>query len=678
LNYDVPVSKLFPHLPEKQREKIRNLRRLFSTPGKSLPEELKQKWRRHFKSRPFDILKWGLLKIVTKNDGLQWFVLNDEQLDQLKHIECEYYAKRPVRIIVLKARQIGETTFIVGCIFVLCNAHNYTRGHFVSDIGEKAEHQIDIFNNYWENLPDWLRPKKSKKVKPLSWDDPEKDVRNVKVHFESAERRENISRSFTFQFNNFSELAFWPENCQAEIGSALINAVPDDWPSFIAEESTGKVANDLFYNRYMKAKDGNLPGYKSFFYAWFHHREYRKQLPESMSEEDFWLTCSDADLQLRDAYDLDPEQMAWYINKREQQMSSSQGYTLDLFRRENPSNEEEAFLGVGGNVYDPERLKQDLMRIKTYRMKESLDDLPTSCSMLDRTIVPGWVKCDIVTDWPRFKEPGLVENMLKGELIIYEMPREGHGYVEGIDIAEGKPTQKNILTSKDWSIIDVWRYTYEAEYEEPRITQVAQYKCQNIDPRELAKIAVALSVMYYDGYRHSKATICPERNNDGKAFIDAAKEYQAEFYYRRIVDKDGTSFIEEPGFLTTGGVEAEGAKSVVVTQAKERYMMNLLWLMSMSSVLELQTYIKDDRGKYKGLSPHHDDTVSAKFLAMECIRFVRGDIVPVSVLPKKAKPDGRGIDLDDLEDWLEAPIRQKPRRMLATSNKGGKVGHGGI
>lgn len=680
MNYDsTPVSKLFPHLSDKQRDKIRNLRRLFTTDGKKLPEDLKQKWRRHFKARPFDILKWGLLKIVTKNDGLQWFVLNHEQLTQLEGIECDYYEKRPVRLIVLKARQIGETTFIVGCIFVLCNAHNYSRGHFVSDLNEKAQHQIDIFNTYYDNLPDWLRPKKSKQSKPITLHDPEKDVLKVNIHFESAERRENISRSFTFQFNNLSEIAFWPENCQAEIGTALINAVPDNWPSFIAEESTGKVANDLFYNRYMKAKRGDLPGYRSYFFAWFDHKEYVKPLADSMSEEDFWLTLDETDLLLRNTYQLSAEQMNWYVTKREQQMSSSHGYTLSLFRRENPSNEEEAFLGVGGNVYDAERVKQDTNRCRTYRMVERLEDLPKSCSLLDKTIDPGWVKCEVVTDWTnRFKMPGLVENLLNGELIVYELPREGHGYVEGVDISEGKPQQKNILASKDWSVIDIWRYTYEAGIEEPRIVQVAQYRNQNIDPRELAKIAVALSHIYYDGFRHHKATICPERNNDGKAFIDAGKDYDAEFYYRRIVDKATQDFVEEPGFLTTGGTEAEGAKAVVVTQAKERYMMHLLWVMSMSTCLELGTYIKDDRGKYKGLPPNHDDTVSAKFLAMECIRFVCGDIVPLPIVLKGASAKGRGIDLDDLEEWINPPMVKKPQRALAMANRGGKVGHGGI
>ena len=86
----------------------------------------------------------NMLYIVDKNNQLKLFELNNEQRRMLDDIKFCLDNGIPIRMIVLKARQIGSTTFFVGLGFWLAAMHkNVTYGI----VAHRMDSAQSIFDN---------------------------------------------------------------------------------------------------------------------------------------------------------------------------------------------------------------------------------------------------------------------------------------------------------------------------------------------------------------------------------------------------------------------------------------------------------------------------------------------------------------------------------------------------
>ena len=96
-----------------------------------------------------DILIEGLLKVRSKSKGLMGLRPNRAQ--------AEYSRKCTRRNIVLKARQLGMTTYVAARFFIHTITQPGTTAVQVAHNQESAEEIFKIVHRFWENLPEGMR-----------------------------------------------------------------------------------------------------------------------------------------------------------------------------------------------------------------------------------------------------------------------------------------------------------------------------------------------------------------------------------------------------------------------------------------------------------------------------------------------------------------------------------------
>lgn len=628
---------------------------------------------KHYRTRPFDMIRDGCLSIIDKEGERVRFILNDEQSEVLALVEREYYAKRPVRVIVLKGRQIGMSTLNMAISFVLTITSSHKSGHLVTHRKSTNLNLMRMFRNYYKYCPDGLKPKlTTNNEKMVEFEDPEFGVDDSRIVVDSAENRDKLSLGYTFQFNNFSEKAMWPD--QAMVAGALKPTIPKRWPSVIIEESTGDKFNDLFHTEYAQAKKGIRAGWFAKFFPVQSHKEYRMAL--TVSPEEFVAAMSEEDKIRMHRFKVSLEFMNWYITEREDWCSQNRE-TAAVFRRMYPMCEEEAFWGAGSSFYDPGKLDITRDRVRHQKLG-SLSVLPASISVMGMREVKYYARCETIKNQlSRYKGAAFMESA-NGEWVVWERPRKFHRYVIGVDIAEGKEKIPGLRTTNDFSVITVLRYTYSPD-EVPAIVQVAQLRSQTIDPWELEQEAMAASVMYSDFDTGENALVCPERNGPGLAFIGQGKKDGMNFYMKQrgITVRGAQIDSEEIGFQSTGG-EAQGSRISVLIQGREAWVQGLLLLSSLDTVDEMSVFSKNEKGKFEAQGTNHDDTIFGFTYALECVRYKTQVVAPVPLGSVEAKQEGMDQVVSrfapppklDIRKWLEQPGVKLEEEVVASGSYG--------
>lgn len=631
------------------------------------PAGVVKKIREHFRKHPFDKLKWGLLKLESKLDGVVYMECNAEQKVLLEWCIDDWDAGRPIRQIVLKARQIGITTFYSAATYCILSTQDTKHANCVADLIEKCENQLAMFNTFHEEEPVWVRPEKVRE-KPITLADKVNKIRKNTVRFESAERRDRVGRSFTFQVGHFTEVAFWPADVKQKVINSLKKCVPYGGGTAIFEESTGNDIGDVFYKRWWAAFNGALGGYRAVFFAVQTHEEYRKPLESGMTPEMFFELLSEQDKERMQAYNVCPEFMNWYVSQRAEELTE-ENITELLFCREFPMSPEEAFLGANSNFFDVARCKSDQARTTLSRENKQqrmvrLEELPESSSFLVSQYPDGkirYAKCYLQTDWERrYTDVKFLdaEDVPGRDCLwqIWELPRPGHEYIISGDPSSGKLKVKNVKSSLDNAALGIWRKTYD-DRERKGFVQVGQLVAKGIGPKELAREAYAASIIYSPQPRVVKSLIVVEANNHGIAFIDNAVEDGANLYKRRQYGQYREVIAEEIGFLsTTGGATAAGAKMVLYSNLRQAHNHDLLVINSYQTALEFGVFAETN-GKLEAISPNHDDTVTEAALFIEGVRYEDQVIAPKRI--EVAQDLSGGEDDDEVYDHAPKLKRRK-------------------
>ncbi len=131
---------------------------------------------------------------------------------------------------------------------------------------------------------------------------------------------------------------------------------------------------------------------------------------------------------------------------------------------------------------------------------------------------------------------------LMGQLQIFQLPRKGHRYVMGVDVADG--------LGQDRSGCDVFRMGTIEECEE----QVAQFISDTIPPRQFAYILDAIGHLYkWPDDREAMAAI--ECNNHGLSVQDTLQLHLGyrHFYIWEVLDQADPAkrFTPRMGWMTT-------------------------------------------------------------------------------------------------------------------------------
>jgi hypothetical protein len=269
-----------------------------------------------------DLLITNLLKIRPKTGSIRRLRLNRAQE--------EYSQRCSKRNVVLKARQLGMTTYIAARYFMQTITRPGTLTVQVAHSEESAEAIFKIVHRFWEKLPKGMQ--RGALMKSRS------NVRQIVFPRLDSEYRvetadDNAGRGMTIHYLHCSEVSRWPRGGMETLASLRAAVVPD---GEIALESTANGAAGIFYDEWQKAAE---TGYTQHFFPWWYDDAYCENVGTGTVKP---LTEEEEDLVCR--HGLSDKQIAW----RRTRWQSLRGLAAQEYA-EDPTS---CFLASGECVFD--------------------------------------------------------------------------------------------------------------------------------------------------------------------------------------------------------------------------------------------------------------------------------------------------------------------------------------
>lgn len=290
----------------------------------------------------------NFVKIRDKNSNIVPLILNKPQRKLYNIIRSQKQEGKPVRIIILKARQMGFSTATGGFIMKETATHKNKMAAIVAHQEDSTTNLFNMYKLMYQNLPQEIKPtQQASNAKELVFNNKSNTGLNSRIRCMTAGTG-GVGRSFTINYLHISELAFWKSDVK-ETMLGLMQAVPNTPDSMVIIEST---ANG--YEEYQERWEAAVKGESDFyplFVGWDELDEY--QMPYS----GFELTEEEHELQER--YSLTLDQLEW----RRWCIKNNCGGDVSLFKQEYPISPEEAFLTTGDCVFDQEKIMARLKNI---------------------------------------------------------------------------------------------------------------------------------------------------------------------------------------------------------------------------------------------------------------------------------------------------------------------------
>lgn len=352
-------------------------------------------------------------------------------------VEILLVQQKPLRAIILKSRQLGCTTLLLAFAIWLL----FTRPHYhVMLIIDKNEHG----RTKRETVIKWVEAaaafecfpgiaKRDEKILFLS--------NGGRLFFESAEAS-NPGTSEMLHMLIESEKPKWPYGRAREVKESVLPGLPSAPLTVHIDESTA-VGLDDFYFRWRRAERGQeeIGGVSvvPIFLPWYLSPEYSVSAPPNFRYLDEDEEVADVGLeagtnhevkltesQYAAKYQLSPSQVLW----RRQKIKLTFDGNRASFNKEYPTTAEHAWAGAGGGYFSKTLVK----RVKDYAMRGPPTRRGSLVDVQGYTDVARPLLYHLVR--PIFKDDSI------GEYVEWEEPKTGQRYYVGVDVAEGKTTER--------------------------------------------------------------------------------------------------------------------------------------------------------------------------------------------------------------------------------------------
>lgn len=534
----------------------------------------------------------NFLKIRTKTGELVSLKLNEPQQRLYEVIAKRYKANKPVRVIILKARQMGFSTLTEGIVFWATATRENTDSMIIAHKDEATANLFRMSKLFYEQLPPPIKPMlQASNAQELNFDKPSRD-RSERKGLKSRIRCATAGgsgqgRSYTLRNVHMSEFAFWPGD-KLETYSGIMQAVPDEPGTIVIVESTAN-GYDMFktlWDRAIAAQQaGDDEGFIPVFFPWYEMSEYRRPVPPK-----FELTAEERELKA--AFGLDDEQIAW----RRWCIEVNCGGDLNKFKQEYPATPDEAFIATGTCVFDKEAL---VLR----RAAVSADK---------------W-------EYGRFtyRNDGLRISDIKwqpekgGPIRIKKKPEEGVPYVIGGDTAG---------TGSDFFVGQVLDNTSGEQ-----VAVLQQLMGETEYTRQ----------MYCLGMYYNTALIGIETNYSTYPVQELERLRYPKQYVRQHLDKYTQKLTDEFGFNTTSRT-----RPTIIDNLKAVAREHLELISDYGTLGEMLTFVYDENWRPEAEEGEHDDLVMALAIAHE--------IRPQQRRSKYVSPQTTAWDEDMWQDYRNA------------------------
>lgn len=478
----------------------------------------------------------------------------------------------PVRIIILKARQMGLSTAVEALIYWWVTTHKNITAMIIGHEDASSKNLYTMFKRYYENCNPIFQPTRKYNTKnDLVFDVDDVTKKKYKdmglphpglgsIIKTSTAQNTSAGRSDTVQIIHGSEVGEWTDG--EELVASLMQTVPFRPNTMIFLESTAKGVGNYFYKEWKAAVKGDSE-FEPFFFPWWMHDEY--ELPGSVvdyTEEEKEIV----DLMKEAEYDDAACQRKILFRRMKERNFISNPI---LLYQEYPSTAREAFLASGRPRFD----------IKALSLMEKLSDKHEGESLQytlqqekDRTITP-------------ILDPG-------APLSIWELPDRIEEYVIGADVAEG-------VRGGDYSVADVIK-----KKNMKTVAKIRGHMDPDIFGHQLDKL----------GRFYNNALLGVEINNHGLAVVQRLRDLYYHNLYRREKGLD-ESFEESTSKL--GWKTDMRTKPLMIDYLAEAIREGYVIDYDPVFVEEAMSYVVDDNGKTNAEEGSHDDTVIAKAIALQ-------------------------------------------------------------
>jgi hypothetical protein len=271
-----------------------------------------------------------VLKIKNKESGqIQPFIFNRAQEYLHFRIEKQKKEKGRVRIIILKGRQQGMSTYAAARGYHLSTRNRGKAVFILSHEYQTTNKLFAMVDRFQHHCPEAIKP--------------HTDVYNNKqIKFDRLDSEyttgtagnEDVGRGGTLQYFHGSEVGFWENTDGIETG--IMQSIADVADTEILLESTANGMGNMFHRKCMAAMRGE-GDYELVFIPWFWQKEYRRPVDDN-------FTYTEEEVILKESFRLDAEQIYWRRIKIEE------FGTEWKFRQEYPMTVQDAFVTSGTSL----------------------------------------------------------------------------------------------------------------------------------------------------------------------------------------------------------------------------------------------------------------------------------------------------------------------------------------
>lgn len=511
------------------------------------------------------------IKIVNKEGTAVNFTLNSIQKQIDAKIEELTAQGKPARIIVLKARQEGVSTYTQAKI--LCNTVK-TKNRNALVVAHRDDSTSAIFEKakyMYNNLPERIKPlQKASNAKELIFDTPSfykgnKEGINSKIKIQTA-GSDSIGRSDTYYYVHLSEFAFYTGDPKTQL-AGILQSVPKIPGTIVIIESTANGYND--FKEIWELAESGENDFVPMFFPWWAYEDYK--LPATTAEQKKIMSnLNEYEANITKLYNLSAEQIKWY----RWELRNDCNNDIGLMKQENPSYPKEAFLSTGRPVFSNEQCEMRIEQLKQQKYKQGRfefkwRDADTQDKILNDSIV--WV------------------NDKNGPIKIYEDVKPNYPYVVGGDTkGEGKDFYTGTVIN---NVTGVRSATVRMQ-----ISNSKPYTHQ----------------MYCLGVYYNNALIGIEMNFN-TAPIEELQRLQYPFQYtRQQYDTISKDYQKKLGWKTDGNT-----RPLIIDKEIGLIENNIDLFNDITMLTECTTFIYDENGRPDAQSGKHDDQLFSDMIANE-------------------------------------------------------------
>ena len=568
----------------------------------------------------YDFPFWAVMYVKISNktggDDIQ-FCLNQPQRKLIESFERMRLANKPIRLILLKARQWGGSTATQIYMAWLQLVHKKGLNSLIVGHVKDASYEVrDMFDKMIREYPVEMLHALGEEYDP---NEPKMSSvgntgnihripqRNCKIKIGSYEKPES-ARGGSYSLVHCTEVGLWSptdNRTPEKIVRSACSGITLKPYTMIVYESTANGTGNFFEREYNAAKKGEKESqFKPLFIAWYEIELYRKEFESQMQKEAFALALYQ---NKNNAYSptnrAEPGRYLWYLWEQGASLEAIAWY-IDERKKysdhgdmasEYPTDDNEAFVYSGHKVFD----------------KLLVERLRTTCK---EPMFVGDVYANGTSGKAALQNVRFAEDKT-GQLCVWQKPdvdeeeRVTDRYLVVVDIG-GRSAKA------DWSVICVFDRLYLKDGDKPEV--VAQWY-GHIDMDLLAWKAAQIAKWYDNALLVIESNTLETKDKD--RIVDGD---QSQFILYQIKDVYENLYAREQNEaeIREGAPKKYGFHTNVAT--KPKIISNLIKVVREKlyverderCVDEMLTYEQKQNGSYGAIAGKHDDLLMTRAIGL--------------------------------------------------------------